>query len=196
LLDLLPARVLRAEVQGLLALMLLQDARKLARSDANGDLVLLEHQNRSLWNSEQISRGLNLVAAALRQQRFGVFTLQAAIAAVHAEAATYADTDWRQIAGLYDVLLRLNPSPVIALNRAVAVAMVQGPLPALALVDGILHNGDLADYHLSHAVRADFLRQLNRNDEAVAAYRQALALARQLPEQRFLQQRLAEMAAL
>jgi RNA polymerase sigma-70 factor (ECF subfamily) len=189
LLDLLP----EPEVVGLLALMLLQESRRVARTSPAGDLVLLEDQDRSLWNREQIAEGKALVERALASGRFGPYTLQAALAAVHAEAPTAAATDWAQIVGLYDVLAQLTPSPVVALNRAVAVAMRDGPGAGLALIDAILARGDLADYHLAHAARADLCRRLGRTAEARAAYRRALELARQEPERRFLERRLADL---
>jgi RNA polymerase sigma-70 factor (ECF subfamily) len=179
------------EALGLLALMLLQDSRRAARVAANGDLVLLDDQDRSLWNREQIAAGTRLVEQALASRRFGPYTLQAAIAAVHAEAAEAAATDWAQIVGLYGVLLRIEPSPIVELNRAVAVAMREGPAAGLALIDAILARGELADYRLAHAARADLCRRLGRTDEARAAYQQALALTRQEPERRFLERRLA-----
>lgn len=189
LLELLP----EAEVQGLLALMLLHESRRTARCGADGELVLLEDQDRRLWNRELIAEGLQRVEQALRQPGFGVYSLQAAIAAVHAGASEAAATDWRQIAGLYEVLLKLAPSPVVALNRAVAVAMRDGPAAGLALIDAILAAGDLADYHLAHAARADLLRRLGRAESALSAYQKALALAKQEPERRFLQRRIAEL---
>ncbi|BBL59987.1 RNA polymerase sigma factor [Methylomonas koyamae] len=189
LLELLPA----AEVQGLLALMLLHESRRPARCSADGELVLLEEQDRSLWASALIEEGLQRVEKALRQPGYGVYALQAAIAAVHAGATSAAATDWRQIAGLYEVLLKLAPSPVIALNRAVAIAMRDGPAAGLALIDAILAEGNLADYHLAHAARADLLRRLGRTDSALHAYQMALALAKQEPERRFLQRRIGEL---
>ncbi len=181
------------EVQGLLALMLLQESRRMARSSPEGELILLEDQDRTLWNREQIAAGLKLVEQALASQRFGPYTLQAAIAAVHAEAATAASTDWVQIAGLYGVLARMTPSPVVELNRAVAVAMAQGPLAGLTLIDAILAGGDLADYHLAHSARAELCRRLGRRDEARESYERALSLTRQEPERRFLTARLHEL---
>ena len=151
---------------GLLALMLLQESRRVARTSSAGDLILLEDQDRSLWNREQIAEGMALVERALSSRRFGPYTLQAAIAAVHAEAPTAAATDWAQIVGLYDALVRAEPSPVVELNRAVAVAMRDGPEAGLALIDAILARGDLADYHLAHAARADLCRRLGRTAEA------------------------------
>ncbi|MNE33660.1 hypothetical protein D3C80_1273440 [compost metagenome] len=155
--------------------------------------MLLEDQDRSLWNREQIDEGRQLIARALASQGFGPYCLQAAISAVHAAAADVASTDWAQIVGLYDALLRIQPSPVIELNRAVALAMRDGPQAGLDVVDAILERGDLADYHLAHAARADFCRRLGRNDEARESYRKALELTRQEPERRFLEQRLREL---
>jgi RNA polymerase sigma-70 factor (ECF subfamily) len=187
--DLLP----EPEAMGLLALTLLHDSRRAARTSADGDLILLDEQDRSLWNQDQIAEGRALVERALSSRRFGPFSLQAAIAAVHAEAATAAATDWRQIVGLYDVLLRADPSPVVELNRAAAVAMRDGPAAGLALVDALLSRGDLADYHLAHSARADLCRRLGRTDDARDAYRKALALTRLAPERRFLERRLRQL---
>ena len=173
--------------------MLLQESRRAARTNAAGDLVLLDEQDRSLWKHELIAEGSALVERTLMSGRAGPYALQAAIAAVHAEASNAAATDWAQIVGLYDVLLRLDPSPVIELNRAVGVAMRDGAVAGLAAVDAILARGELADYHLAHAARADLYRRLGRADEARAAYRQALALTRQAAERRFLERRLAEL---
>jgi RNA polymerase sigma-70 factor (ECF subfamily) len=184
------------EVTGLLALMLLHEARRRARATATGELVLLDEQDRSLWNREQIAEGQALVEQALATRRFGPFTLQAAIAAVHAEATRAADTDWAQIVGLYDVLLRIDPSPVVELNRAAAVAMRDGPAAGLALIDAILVRGDLADYHLAHSARADLCRRLGRTAEARESYQRALSLTRQEPERRFLERRLQELPGL
>lgn len=184
--QLLPA----PEAQGLLALMLLHESRRAARSDAEGELILLDDQDRSQWSRTLIDEGLALVQTALRSRRFGPYTLQAAIAGVHAQARTAADTDWREIVGLYDVLLGLEPSPVVALNRAVAVAMRDGPQQGLVLVDRLMASGALARYHLAHAARAELCRRLARFDDARQAFTQALALARQEPERRFLQRRL------
>lgn len=181
------------EVVGLLALMLLHESRRAARSSTDGELVLLENQDRSLWNREQIAEGVALVERALMSRRFGPYTLQAAIAAVHAEAPSIEETDWAQIAGLYDVLARDDPSPVIELNRAVAVAMRDGPLAGLALIDGILARGDLRDYHLAHSARAELCRRLGRTVEARACYEQALDLTKQEPERRFLIRRIREL---
>ena len=188
LVELLP----EPEVVGLLALMLLQESRRSARTSPTGDLVLLENQDRSLWNREHISEGKALVERALGSGRFGPYTIQAAIASVHAEAPAAAATDWARIVGLYDVLARAEPSPVVELNRAVAVAMRDGPEVGLELIDAILARGDLADYHLAHAARADFCRRLGRTAEARSSYQRALALTRQDPERRFLERRLAE----
>jgi RNA polymerase sigma-70 factor (ECF subfamily) len=181
------------EVMGLLALMLLHESRRPARSSPAGDLVLLENQDRSLWNRDHIAEGSALVERALSSRRFGPYTLQAAIAAVHAEAPEAAATDWAQIVGLYDVLVRAAPSPVVELNRAVAVAMRDGPAAGLGLVDAILSRGDLADYHLAHAARADLCRRLGRTGDARASYERALGLTRQEPERRFFERRLAEL---
>jgi RNA polymerase sigma-70 factor, ECF subfamily len=181
------------EVMGLLALMLLQESRRVARTSLTGDLILLEDQDRSLWNRDQIGEGKALVARALSSRRFGPYTLQAAIASVHADAPDVAATDWKQVAALYDVLMRVEPSPVVELNRAVAMAMRDGPDAGLALIDAILARGDLVDYHLAHAARADLCRQLGRTAEARASYEMALTLVRQDPERRFLERRLAEL---
>ena len=189
LIELLP----EPEAMGLLALMLLQESRRAARSSPAGELVLLEDQDRSLWNRDQIAEGLALVERALSSRRFGPYTLQAAIAAVHAEAPDAAATDWAQIVGLYDVLAQADPSPVVELNRAVAVAMRDGPLAGLALIDAILARGDLADYHLAHSARAELCRRLGRTTEARTSYERALGLTKQEPEQRFLQRRLREL---
>ncbi len=189
LIELLP----EPEAVGLLALMLLHESRRAARTSPTGDLILLEEQDRSRWNREQIVEGSALVEQALSSRRFGPYTLQAAIAAVHAEAPNAAATDWVQILGLYDVLARVEPSPVVELNRAVAVAMRDGPEAGLALIDAILARGDLSDYRLAHAARADLCRRLGRNAEARASYERALALTRQEPERRFLERRLAEL---
>jgi len=179
------------ETQGLLALMLLHDARRAARANAEGDLILLEDQDRRLWNREQIAEGTTLVEQALASRRFGPYTLQAAIAAVHGEATEAAATDWAQIAALYEVLRRIDPSPVVELNRAVAVAMRDGPAAGLLLVDALLAEGQLGEYRLAHAARADLCRRLGRIDEARAAYEKALSLTAPGPEHRFLERRLA-----
>jgi RNA polymerase sigma-70 factor, ECF subfamily len=189
LVDLLPD----PEAVGLLALMLLHESRRPARTSAAGDLILLEDQDRSLWDRKLIGEGVALVERTLTSGRFGPYTLQAAIAAVHAEAASPDDTDWPQIVALYDVLARIDPSPVVELNRAVAVAMRDGPGAGIALIDGILGRGELQDYHLAHAALADLYRRLGANAPARAAYERALALTRQEPEQRFLERRLAEL---
>ena len=189
LVELLP----EPEALGVLGLMLLHESRRAARTSPSGDIVLLEDQDRRVWNRKLMAEGVALVERALGSRRFGPYSLQAAIAAVHAEAPTFAATDWSQIIGLYDVLSRYDPSPVIELNRAVAMAMRDGPAAGLAVVDGLLKGGALADYHLAHAARADLYRRLGRKAEARASYERALALARQEPEQRFLQKRLAEL---
>jgi RNA polymerase sigma-70 factor (ECF subfamily) len=189
LVELLP----QPDVSGLLSLMLLQESRRAARTSTSGDLVLLEDQDRSLWNRDYIAEGLALVERALSSRRFDAYTLQAAIAAVHAEAPSAAATDWRQIVRLYDLLLRAAPSPVVELNRAVAVAMRDGPAAGLRLVDTILAQGELDNYHLAHAARADLCRRLGRTAEARASYERALSLARQEPERRFLKRRLTEL---
>jgi RNA polymerase sigma-70 factor (ECF subfamily) len=190
LLELLP----EPEVRGLLALMLLHESRRAARSLPSGELVLLQDQDRTLWNRNQIEEGLALVTESLASRQFGPYTVQAAIAATHAEAPQPAATDWGRIVDLYDLLLRIEPSPVVELNRAVAVAMRDGPSAGLELVDAILARGDLGDYHLAHAARADFCRRLGRTAEARAAYHRALGLARQEPERRFLENRLSELS--
>jgi RNA polymerase sigma-70 factor, ECF subfamily len=181
------------EALGLLALMLLQESRRAARVSSTGDLVLLSDQDRSLWNREQITEGAALVERVLASRRFGPYTLQAAIAAVHASATSAGATDWNQIVGLYDVLLRAAPSPVVELNRAVALAMRDGPAAGLALVEPLLARGELGDYRLAHATQADLCRRLGRNTEARAAYERAIALTLQGPERRFLERRLAEL---
>jgi RNA polymerase sigma-70 factor (ECF subfamily) len=182
------------EAVGLLALMLLHESRRTARSSSEGDLILLEEQDRSLWDRGKITEAQALVEQAIASQRFGVYTVQAAISAVHASAPTASATDWGQIVALYDVLLRAGPTPIVALNRAVAVAMRDGPQAGLELIDAILTEGDLADYHLAHAARADLCRRLGRSAEARAAYQKALALTRQEPERRFLEKRLRELS--
>ena len=189
LVELLP----EPEALGLLALMLLQESRRAARTSAAGELIRLADQDRSLWDCTQIAEGAALVERSLASRRIGPYALQAAIAAVHATAETPEATDWSEIVGLYDVLLRLEPSPVIELNRAVAVAMRDGPAAGLALVDGILARGDLGEYHLAHATRADLCRRLGAHAEARASYERAIRLARQEPERRFLELRLAEL---
>jgi RNA polymerase sigma-70 factor (ECF subfamily) len=189
LLELLP----EPEVMGLLALMLLQESRRAARTSPSGELILLENQDRSLWNREQITEGVKLVERALLSRRFGPYTLQAAIAAVHSEASDAASTDWPQIVELYNVLARAEPSPVVELNRAVAVAMRDGPKAGLALIEAILARGELADYRLAHSARADLCRRLGRKDEARSAYQRALSLTQQEHERRFLENRLREL---
>ena len=189
LLDLLP----EPEVMGLLGLMLLQESRRAARSSAEGELILLDRQDRSLWNREQIAEGIALTESALRSHRFGAYTLQAAIAAVHAETSSAASTDWRQITLLYHRLIRIQPSPVVELNRAVAVAMYEGPEQGLCLIDDLLAREELANYPLAHSARADLCRRLGRLPEARASYEKALSLARQEPERRFLSGRLEEL---
>jgi RNA polymerase sigma-70 factor (ECF subfamily) len=191
LVDLLP----EPEALGLLALMLLHESRRAARTSSSGDVVLLEDQDRSLWNREQIAEGIGLVERALGLRRPGPYAIQAAIAAVHADAATPADTDWAEIVGLYDLLLRLDPSPVVALNRAVAVAMRDGPAAGLELVNALLEERELRDYRLAHAARGELSRRLGRTAEAKASFRRALALTRQEPERRLLERRLAELEA-
>jgi RNA polymerase sigma-70 factor (ECF subfamily) len=191
LVELLP----EPEVEGLLALMLLHDSRRSARISPDGELVLLEDQDRALWDREQIREGLSLTERALRSHRFGPYTLQAAIGAVHAEAQRADDTDWRQIAGLYDVLLRVQPSPIVELNRAAAIAMEEGFERGLALIDALFDRGELTTYQLAHAARADLLRRLGRSREALDAYGTALALATQQPQRRFLERRIAELNA-
>jgi RNA polymerase sigma-70 factor, ECF subfamily len=190
LIDLLP----EPEAIGLLALMLLQDSRRAARTSSTGDLILLEDQDRSLWNRAQIIEGSALVERALSSGRVGPYTFQAAIAAVHAEAPQPAATDWAQIVSLYDVLMRANPSPVVELNRAVAVAMRDGPMAGLTLIDAIHARGELANYHLAHAARADLCRRLGRTAEARSSYERALTLTQQEPERRFLERRLNELS--
>lgn len=181
------------EAVGLLALMLLQESRRAARTSSEGDLVLLEDQDRSLWDKSQIAEGISLVRRALASRRVGPYTLQAAIAAVHAEASNAATTDWAQIAGLYSVLMSIESSPVIELNRAVAVAMRDGPEAGLSLIDAILARGQLSDYYLIHAARADLYRRLGKTANAISAYERAQSLARQAPERRFLERRLEEL---
>ncbi len=181
------------EALGLLALMLLHESRRAARSNPAGDLILLEDQDRAKWDSRLIAEGKDLVERALRTRRFGGYTVQAAIVAMHASARTAAETDWTQIAALYDALLAINPSPVVELNRSVAVAMRDGPATGLRLIDAILDRGELEDYHLAHAARADLLRRLGRREESRQSYERALALAQQGPERRFLRMRLAHL---
>ncbi len=191
MLELLPD----AEVIGLLALMLLHESRRAAHVSKSGDIVLLEDQDRSLWNRELIDEGKRLIERSLASRRFGAYTIQAAISAVHAEARTAADTDWSQIIALYNVLLRADPSPIVELNRAVAVAMRDGADAGLTIVDKIVNRGDLESYHLLHSTRGELLRRTGRVDESAAAFRRALELARQEPERRFLQAKLKELQA-
>jgi RNA polymerase sigma-70 factor (ECF subfamily) len=180
------------EAKGLLALMLLQESRRAARATPEGEIVLLENQERGRWDQAMIAEGVRLVTESLKTRFFGPYCIQAAIAAVHAEAPSARETDWSEIIGLYDVLARLDPSPVVALNRAVAVAMRDGPAAALPVVKALLR--ELADYHLAHAVHADLCRRAGQKKEALAAYRRALELAKQAPERRFLEKRIAELA--
>jgi RNA polymerase sigma-70 factor (ECF subfamily) len=191
LMELLP----EPEAVGLLALMLLQDSRRAARTSSTGDLILLDEQDRSLWNRDQIAEGTALLERALSSRRIGPYTLQAAIAAVHAQATSGVATDWAQIVALYDVLFQVDPSPVVELNRAAAVAMRDGPSAGLALVDAILARGDLGNYHLAHAARADLCRRLGRTADARISYERALSLTQQEPERRFLERRLAALSS-
>ena len=181
------------EVTGLLALMVLQESRRRARTTLEGDIVLLEDQDRNLWDRKLINEGQSLVKEALATRRFSAYTIQAAIAAVHASAASSAETDWPQIIALYDALFSMNPSPVVELNRAVALAMLNGPEAGLVVIDSILERGDLVNYHLTHAARAELCRRAGRTKEAKAAFEHAISLVRQEPERRFLQRRLAEI---
>jgi len=190
LIELLP----HAEVLGLLGLMLVQDSRSAARVNDVGDLITLEQQDRRLWNHEQIAEASQLIQRALRMGGFGIYSVQAAIAAVHAEASSYADTDWAEIVGLYDLLLRINPSPVVALNRAVAIAMQYGADVGLRELETINEQGDLQDYYLFHAARADFCRQLGQAEQAKVAYEHALHLTQQEPEQRFLREKISQLS--
>jgi RNA polymerase sigma-70 factor (ECF subfamily) len=185
--------VTKPEIMGLLALMLLQESRRAARTSPAGDLILLENQDRSLWNREQIAEGVALVEKALNSRRFGAYTLQAAIAAVHAEAESTAATDWRQIVALYNQLVRIHPSPVAHLNRAVAIAMRDGPEAGLAHIDAVLEHGELANYYLAHSARAEMYRRLGRTAEARSSYEKALALTQQEPERQFLQERIRQL---
>ena len=189
LLDLLP----EPEVMGLLGLMLLQDSHRAARSSPEGGLILLDQQDRSLWNRDQIAEGIALTESALRSRRFGAYTLQAAIAAVHAETSSAASTDWRQITLLYDRLISIQRSPVVELNRAVAIAMYKGPEQGLCLINDLLVRGELTEYSLAYSAHADLCRRLGRLPEARASYEKALALARQEPERRFLSGRLENL---
>ena len=189
LLDLLP----EPEVMGLLGLMLLQESRRSTRTSPDGDLILLKDQDRSLWNKDHIAEGISLTQSALASQRFGAYTLQSAIASVHAQSSSAAATDWRQIALLYDQLLRIQPSPVVELNRAVAVAECEGPEQGLRLIDDLLAREHLSNYHLAHSARADLCRRLGRIPEARASYEKALALAQHEPDRRFLTRRIEEI---
>jgi RNA polymerase sigma-70 factor (ECF subfamily) len=189
LVELLP----ESEAEALLALLLLHDARRAARVSADGELVLMDDQDRALWNREQIDEGRRLVEKALSSRAIGPYALQAAIAALHVEARAPSETDWAQIVALYDILMRMEPTPVVELNRAVAVAMRDGPEDGLRLIEGILERGELNDYHLAHSARADLLRRLGRRDEAIEAYAQALDFASQEPERHFLKQRIDAM---
>jgi RNA polymerase sigma-70 factor, ECF subfamily len=194
LLDLLQIHSIEEpEVMGLLGLMLLQESRRAARTSLEGDLILLEQQDRSLWNRDQIAEGIALTESALRSRRFGAYTLQAAIAAVHAESSSVGSADWRQITLLYDQLLRIQPSPVVELNRAVAIAMCEGPEQGLRIIDNLLARDNVSRYHLAHSARADLCRRLGRIPEARASYEKALAMARQEPERRFLARRIEEL---
>jgi RNA polymerase sigma-70 factor, ECF subfamily len=196
LLDLLQLhRIQEPEVMGLLGLMLLHESRRAARTSPDGDLILLEQQDRSLWNRDQIAEGISLTEGALQSRRFGAYTLQAAIAAVHAGSSSLASTDWREIKLLYDRLLQIQPSPIVELNRAVAVAMCEGPEQGLRLIDDLLAREQLFNYHLAHSARADLCRRSGRIPEARASYEKALALARQESERRFLARRLDELKA-
>jgi RNA polymerase sigma-70 factor (ECF subfamily) len=189
LVDLIP----EPEVMGLIGLMLLQESRRAARSTPEGDLILLDQQDRSLWNRDLIAEGISFTENALRSRPFGSYTLQAAIAAVHAEASSSASTDWRQITLLYDRLIRIQPSPVVELNRAVAIAMRDGPEVGLTHIDAVLEHGELANYYLAHSARADMYRRLGRTAEARSSYEKALALTQQEPERQFLQERLRQL---
>jgi RNA polymerase sigma-70 factor (ECF subfamily) len=181
------------EIIGLLSLMLLQESRRAARTSPAGELILLENQDRALWNREQIAEGVALVEKALKSRRFGPYTLQAAIAAVHAEAESTAATDWRQIVALYNQLVRIQPSPVVQLNRAVAISECDGPEAGLAHIDALLENGELANYYLAHSARAELYRRLGRTAEAKSSYEKALALTQQEPERQFLQERIRRL---
>ncbi len=193
LVALLPQPQIDPEVSGLLALMLLNESRRTARTAPSGDVILLEEQDRSLWRRDYIDEGVALTGRALSSGRIGSYALQAAISATHVQAASAADTDWREIVGLYDLLLTLEPSPVVELNRAVAVAMRDGPAAGLAIVEALLAQGELSEYRLAHAARADLCRRLNRNVEARNAYEQALMLTHSAPERRFFERRLAAL---
>jgi RNA polymerase sigma-70 factor (ECF subfamily) len=188
-----PEPEIEPEVIGLLSLMLLQESRRAARTSPAGELILLENQDRSLWNREQIAEGVALLEKALESRRFGSYTLQAAIAAVHAEAESVAATDWRQIVALYDRLAEIQPSPVVQLNRAVAIAMRDGPEAGLTHINAVLEDGELTNYYLAHSARADMYRRLGRTAEARSAYEKALALTQQEPERQFLQERIRQL---
>ncbi len=175
--------------------MLLQESRRAARTSPTGELILLENQDRSLWRRPHIEEGLALVRKAFNSRGFGAYTLQAAIAAVHAEAESTAATDWRQIVAIYDQLVRIQPSPVVHLNRSVAIAMRDGPEAGLKHIDAVLQHGELANYYLAHAARADMCRRLGRTDEARASYEKALALTQQEPERQFLQERIRQLSS-
>jgi RNA polymerase sigma-70 factor (ECF subfamily) len=185
--------VMGPEIMGLLALMLLQESRRAARTSPAGELILLENQDRTLWNREQIAEGVALVQKALMSRRFGPYTLQAAIAAVHAEAESPGRTDWQQIVALYNQLVRIQPSPIVLLNRAVAIAMRDGPEAGLTHIDAVLEHGELANYYLAHSARAEMYRRLGRTAEARASYEEALALTRQEPERQFLEARIRQL---
>jgi len=193
LIELRPEPEVLPEIIGLLSLMLLQESRHAARTSPTGELILLENQERSLWNREQIAEGVALLEKALKSQRFGPYTLQAAIAAVHAEAESVDATDWRQIVALYDRLVRIHPSPVAQLNRAVAIAMRDGPEAGLTHIDAVLEQGELANYYLAHSARADMYRRLGRTAEAQSSYEKALSLTQQEPERQFLQERIRQL---
>ena len=187
----------KPEIKGLLALMLLQESRRAARTSPTGELILLENQDRTRWNREQIAEGVALLEKALgyqqKSRRFGPYTLQAAIAAVHAEAESVAATDWRQIVAIYDQLVGIQPSPVVHLNRAVAIAMRDGPAAGLTHIDAVLEHGELANYYLAHSARADMYRRLGRTAEARSSYEKALALTQQEPERHFLEERIRQL---
>ena len=191
--ELQPEPEVHPEIIGLLALMLLQESRRAARTSPTGELILLENQDRSLWNREQIAEGLALVEEALSSRRFGVYTLQAAIAAVHAEAESATATDWRQIVALYNQLVRIQPSPVVHLNRAVAIAECDGPAAGLTHIDALLEHGELANYYLAHSARAELYRRLGKTAEARSSYEKALSLTQQEPERQFLQERIRQL---
>jgi len=184
---------METEVTGLLSLMLLQESRRAARTSPAGELILLENQDRSLWNREQIAEGVALLERALNSRRFGAYTLQAAIAAVHAEAESSAATDWRQIVALHDQLARIQPSPVVQLNRAVAIAERDGPEAGLAQIEALLEHGELANYYLAHSARAELYRRLGGKAEARVSYEKALALTQQEPERQFLRERIRQL---